>query len=145
MNGVALGIHDVPDGSAQSALNDMEEEITQLATIAEKCGCSAGDITLAKVVSSTSDGAATQSRLNKLLEEKINTGSSDELRKQIENRCAMHLGVNLRLAEISGIRKFLHESHDSPVDIDKIVHQVVKLVGHACWNPRVCTWCAKIP
>ena len=106
MNGVALGIHDVPNGSAQSALDDLEEEIDQLVIIAEKFGCSPDDITLAKVVSSTSDGAATQSRLNKLLEEKINAGGSNELRKIIQKRCAMHLEDNLRLAEISGIEHF---------------------------------------
>ena len=49
MNVVALGIHDVPNGSAKSALDDLEEEIDQLVIIAEKFGCSPDDITLAKV------------------------------------------------------------------------------------------------
>ena len=49
MNSVALRIHDVPNGSAQSALDDLEEEIDQLVIIAEKFGCSPDDITLAKV------------------------------------------------------------------------------------------------
>ena len=94
----------------------MEEEIDQLVIIAENLAAHLmTSCTLAKIVSSTSDGTATQSWLNKLLDEKINAGGSDELRKIIQNRCAMHLGVNLRLAEISGIRTLLHPS---PVDID---------------------------
>ena len=45
------------------------------------------------IVSSTSDSASTQTKFTHLLE--------DEIGKPIfENKCSMHLGVNLRVAQV---------------------------------------------
>ena len=143
INGIVLGISDVADGSSQTALR---EELQKLD------GVEADDIK--RIVSSTSDGAATQSMLNRLLE--VNT--MKEQRSIVENKCAMHLGVNLRQAQVkamsamSSIVKDDHvaiqkcnnsvsaeESLDDELhrkmgrqynDIDVFVHEICKAFGH---------------
>ena len=67
MNDMVLGVHDVASGSADAALQAMKSEMEVIRTIAEELGNSTSGLTLGKVTSSTSDGAATQGKLNKLL------------------------------------------------------------------------------
>ena len=92
------------------------------------------NITLAKVVSSTSDGAATQGRFNKLLQEQK---SDEEATAIVENKCGMHMGVNLRVAQIDGITSYNKESVESELTgskvkrskMDSFVQSTAKLIG----------------
>ena len=55
------------DGTAKTALTNVEKELQKVATITADIGMSPEEVTLFKVISSTSDGAATQAKFNKLL------------------------------------------------------------------------------
>ena len=89
MNGMVLGVHDVANGSADAALQAMRSEMEVIRTIAEELGSSTSGLTFDKVTSSTSDGAATQGKLNKLLQKEKESGDI------VENLCSTHLGTNL--------------------------------------------------
>ena len=90
INGIVLGVHDVSDGSSETPLDTLKAEL-------QKMGKSGSDIT--HIVLSTSDGASAQCKFNRLLEK--------ESRKPqgtiVENKCAMHLGVNLRHAQVKAM------------------------------------------
>ena len=106
---MVLGVHDVYDGSADAAFSDLENEMDQLHTTASALGFDSQDITLKNVVSSTSDGAATQGKFNKLLkQQKTDEGAANI----VENKCGMHMGVNLRVAQIDGITSYNKDSVD---------------------------------
>ena len=88
------------------------------------------NITLKNVVASTSDGASTQTKLSKLQQ-------SHSLPNLVENKCAMHLGVNLHVAQVAGSQNCSNETSESDRegkrkrrDIDSCVHAVAKLVGY---------------
>ena len=68
MNSMVLGVHDVANGSADAALQAMRSEMEIIRIIAEELGSSTSGFTFEKVTSTTSDGAATQDKLNKLLQ-----------------------------------------------------------------------------
>ena len=146
INGLVLGVCDVSDGSAQTTLDALKAELDKL-----KVGK-----TVQRIVSSTSDGASTQTKFNKLLQKEI--GEDIDL---IENKCSMHLGVNLRHACVKAVNTVVpttssdevsdnsegesdltdsfdtnEESSVEPkkghqyADIDCFVHEICKLFGH---------------
>ncbi len=88
------------------------------------------------LVSSTSDSASTQKKLNKLIEEhrardeKIFGAATLETTKIIENFCSMHLGVNLRKAFLGGMISYPSTSAEREYHpVDTLVHEFVKLFG----------------
>ena len=94
INGIVFGIQDVPDGSSQVALDALKAELAKTSKVAaEFLPDDRQDLTIDHIVSSTSDAASTQTKFTHLLEK--------ETGKQIvENKCSMHLGVNLHLAQV---------------------------------------------
>ena len=100
MNGMVLGVHDVANWSADAALQAIRSEMEIIQTIAEELGSSTSALTFEKVTSSTSDGAVTQGKLNKLLQKEKQSGDI------VENLCSMHLGTNLRVAQVAGIQAY---------------------------------------
>ena len=131
VNGMVFGVHTVPDGSANSALNAITEEFTKVKQVGAELQVPTANITLKNVVASTSDWASTQTKLNKLLQQ------SHSLPNLVENKCAMHLGGNLRVAKVAGSQNCSSETPESDLegkrkhsDIDSCVHAVAKLVGH---------------
>ena len=64
VNRMVLGVHTVPDGSANSALNAITEEFTKVKQVGAELHVRTVNITLKNVVASTSDGASTQTKLN---------------------------------------------------------------------------------
>ena len=56
---------------------------------------------MAQIVSSTSDAAATQRKFTQLLEDQIG-------KEIVENKCSMHLGVNLRKAQVKAVSQLAH-------------------------------------
>ena len=99
-------IHDIPDGTAVAAIEALEMELEAVRIIAKELECSSTGLHLENVSSTTSDGAASQSKMNRLLQQGKSSGNI------VENKCAMHLGVNLRVAQVSGIQvgKLMNES-----------------------------------
>ena len=83
INGIVLGVCDVADCSSQTALDALRRELQKLDSVEPDA--------LSRIVSSTLDGALTQSKFNRLLR-------SSTQGSIVENKCAMHLGVNLQHA-----------------------------------------------
>ena len=90
------------------------------------------------VVSSTSDSASTQKRLNKLIEEQRKRDEEKfgpatiETIDLIETFCSMHLGVNLRKAFLSGTMECddeVEEHEQKYHRVDTLVHEFCKLFG----------------
>lgn len=113
INGLVLGVCDVSDGSAQTTLDALKAELSKLRlNETEESDAHA----IQRIVSSTSDGASTQSKFNDLLQDEI--GESTEL---VENKCSMHLGVNLRHACVKAVNSAVvvdDSSDESSVNSD---------------------------
>jgi len=100
INGIVFSIHDVPDGTAQTMLTALKTELAKTNHVAAKAYSECDrNFTIDNIVSSSSDSASTQTKLVRLLEEE--TGN-----KVIDNKCAMHLGINLRVAQVKAAAKF---------------------------------------
>ena len=96
INGLVLGVCDVSDGSAQTTLEALKAELCKLNMDVEPED--SGTRAIQRIVSSTSDGASTQTKFNRLLQNEI--GDNTDL---VENKCSMHLGVNLRHACVKAV------------------------------------------
>ena len=100
INGVVFGVHDVPDGASQTTLYALKSELAKTSSVAaEAFPGSNQDFKMNHIVSSTSDSASTQTKLAHLLEKETEC-------KIVDNKCAMHLGVNLRAAQVKAVAKF---------------------------------------
>ena len=157
-------MHGVSDGSAQATLDAIKAELCKVKEVGsadkisqDKCG-----IAITKVVSFTSDGVSTQAKFNHLLKQEMGTENEGTL---VENKCAMHLGVNLRHAQVKAVadievntseldnmgelssdldsedleseREVTRNSEQNFSDIDLFVHEVSKLFGHL-GTPEYC-------
>ena len=129
VNNLDLGVNELQDSSALSAVNEKLREAATLLGLPN-----ANSIKWTLVVSSTSDSAATQERVNKLIEEQREADeerfrpATIEAMDLVETFCAMHLGVNLR-------RSFSNCIEDEEEDstryhkVDTLVHEFCKLFG----------------
>lgn len=140
INDMVISVNELPDGTAETTVKDISQGLHDLRKIANDLGISNADsINWTLFVSTSSDSAASQKKVNRLIEEhRISDeslyGSADVAAVDIiESFCSMHLAVNLRKAFLSGIVD--HSSADSthgtdgyhPVDC--FVHQFCKLFG----------------
>ena len=98
----------------------------------------ANSINWTLLVSSTSDSAATQKKLNKLIDkcreddEKTFGPATVNMIDLIETFCSMHLAVNLRKAFLSGVVCTLPVSSSSNREyhpVDTLVYEFCKLFG----------------
>ena len=112
VNGIVLGVQEVSDGTAETMLNELDKQLSKLRETATELNIpNANAINWTLIVSSTSDGASTQTKFNKLLSELRKRDedqfgpANSEIDELIANKCGMHLGVNLRKAQISGIHE----------------------------------------
>ena len=110
INGIVLGVHDIPDGSSQVCLDALKAELAKTSKIAAELSCSEKDFNIDHIVSSTSDSASTQTKFTHLLE--------DEIGKPIvENKCSMHLGVNLRVAQVKAAARIgIHDASNAELE-----------------------------
>lgn len=100
INGIVFGVHDVPDGASQTTLDALKAELAKTSSVAAKAFPGSNqELKIDHIISSTSDSASTQTKLTHLLEKE--TGC-----KIIDNKCAMHLGVNMRAAQVKAVAKF---------------------------------------
>ena len=108
-----MGVNELQDGSAASAIDDISREFEKLRSAASMLGLpNPNSINWTLVVSSQSDSAACQKLMNRLIED---CRQRDEERfgpvtietiDVIETFCSMHLGINLKKAFFVGINSF---------------------------------------
>ena len=141
MSGTVISLNEIPDGCAQTIVDDIDSELSKLRNMAKLLKLPNADvINWTLVTSSTSDSAATQKKLNDLIVEKkardeavYGPARSVEGKDLVRNFCAMHLAVNLRTAFLEGMKKCYNPdtigiTRDRyPVNI--LVHQFCKLFG----------------
>lgn len=97
INGLVCGVQNVHDGSAQVALDVLKSELAEISETASKIIPQENlKLYMSRIVSSTSDAASTQRKFTHLLENDIG-------KEVIENKCSMHLGVNLRKAQVIAV------------------------------------------
>ena len=115
VNGMVLGVHDLPDGSATAILEAIQIEMEATKKIGDELDYRTIGLILAKVQSSTSDGAAPQSKLK----------DEGEI---IDNKRAMHLGANIRMAQVAGIQQYNDDGKQDRYEGDSFVHAAAKLI-----------------
>ena len=70
INSMVISVNELPDGTAESAINDVSQELEKLRRIAHAIGMPNPDsINWTLIVASSSDSASSQKRFNKLIEE----------------------------------------------------------------------------
>ena len=141
INGKVFSLNEVPDGSAESIIDDIDRELEKLRRTAHKLGLkNANHINWTLIKSSTSDDAAAQKKFNRLIikrqqedAEKFG-GTSKSSLELVENFCAMHLGINLRKAFLEGLS--LISFDDCNVDplkegdqLETFIYEFAKLFG----------------
>lgn len=102
---MVLSVNELDDGTAVSVVEDISRELEKLRKAAQMLGLpNPNSINWTLVVSSSSDSAATQKRVNKLIEdcrqsdeEKFGPATLETI-GLVETFCSMHLGINLRKA-----------------------------------------------
>ena len=88
------------DGRSGFLYNALNAELTKISNV----DSTVSDFNIERIVSSTSDAASTQTKFTHLIEEKIG-------KEVVENKCSMHLGANLRAAQVKAA---------SSVDFDSV-------------------------
>ena len=97
INGMVLSVNEVPDGSADSMIDDVSRELQKLRDMAHALRMPNADkINWTLIVSLSSDSASTQKRFNKLLEEQRKKDERfgamyPDAIELVENFCSMHL------------------------------------------------------
>lgn len=137
ISNMVMSVNEVPDGSADTLIADLSQELEKLRETAHTLGLPNADkINFTLIQSSSSDSASTQKRFNKLLEEK----REEDLEKfgpggaecidLVQNFCCMHLGVNLRKAFCDAFKADSNDTNrqDNP-RADVLVHEFCKLLG----------------
>ena len=118
INGIVLSVNEVPDGTAETIINDIDLELEKLRNAAKELGIpNHMSINWSIFASATSDSAATQTKFNKLIEtrkeeDQKKFGQSTGGMELITNFCAMHLGANLRKSFIAGSHKLSESDKD---------------------------------
>ena len=157
ISGTVLGVQEVSDGTSETMIKELDKQLTELRNIAKELEIpNANSINWTLIVSSTSDGASTQTKLNRLLQE-LRARDHEQfgpenasLKVIVSNKCGMHLGVNIRKAQNAGITEYEKEQNiddeqhlenmedteqSTPnqkrehVAIDTFVHSFCKLLG----------------
>ena len=129
-NGVVISVSKIPDGKADTIIEDIDKQFKKLRRIADQLRIlNSSALNWSMICSSTSDSASTQKRLNDLLEQrkeedcKVFPNANQESLEIVRNFCAMHLGVNLQKAFVAGQASEYQES------IDTFVYEFCKLFG----------------
>ncbi len=139
-NGVVLSVNEIPDGKADSVIEDIGTQLEKLRNIGKQLGLSNHKMFNWSVIhSSSSDSASTQKRVNTLLQqrkdedaENFPVAESESLGILVRNFCAMHLGINLRKAfiqRLSSIRLEIHNGDSESTAVDTFVYEFCKLFG----------------
>ena len=144
INGIAINdkvisINEIHDGTAETVINDVSKQLQKLREMAFPLNLpNANSINWTLISSSSSDSAAAQKKLNKLIQQ---CQSNDQKQfgyarpegiSLIESFCAMHLGCNLRKAFLDGMKN--GQSNDGSTReyyaVDTFVYEFCKLFGN---------------
>ena len=131
-NGVVLSISEVPDGTADSIIGDIDRQLQKLRCFAEELGIPNNKmLNWSMICASTSDSASTQKRLNDLIQQRKDDDmkafpvAGNESIDIVRSFCSMHLGINLRKAA------FVTAQIEWQEAIDSFVYECCKLFsGH---------------
>ena len=134
INDLVISVNEVPDGTADLAIQDISQELEKLRSIATRLNIpNANSINWTLLVSTNSDSAAAQKRLNRLIEERrladeqeFGSASSSAM-EVIECFCSMHLAINLRKAFLNAL--FTSDESGSYHPVDVLVHEFCKIFG----------------
>ena len=113
-----MGVQEVSDGTSETMIKGLDKQVTQLRNIAKELEIpNANSINWSLIVSSTSDGASTQTKLKRLLQE-LRARDQEQfgpenasLKVIVTNKCGMHLGVNIRKALNAVINEYEKEQN----------------------------------
>ena len=139
-NSAVMGVNELPDGKVVSTIEDISREFEKLRKTAQMLDLpNPNSISWTLVVSSTSDSASTQKRVNKLIEEQRKLDEEKfwpatiETIDQIEIFSSMYLGINLRKAFLNGTMECDNLKVEEPEQkyhrVDTLVHEFCKLFG----------------
>ena len=141
INGKVFSLNEVPDGSAESIVDDIDHKFEKLRRIAHKLGLNnANCINWTSIKSSTSDSASSQKKFNHLITkcqqedaEKFGDANKTSL-ELIKNFCAMHLGVNLRKAFLEGLSLIPLDNYNTDSlkegdQLETFMYEFAKLFG----------------
>ena len=128
-NGVVLSISEIPDGKADSIIEDIDSHLKKLRCFAQQLHIPNNKMLNWSMISaSTSDSASTQKRLNNLIQQRKEEDTKtlpvadNESLDIVRNFCAMHLGANLRKAFVTAQAGWQEA-------IDTFVYEFCKLCG----------------
>ena len=128
-NGVVLSISEIPDGKADSIIEDIDSQLKKLRCFAQQLHIPNNKMLNWSMISaSTSDSASTQKRLNNLIQQRKEEDTKtlpvadNESLDIVRNFCAMHLGANLRKAFVTAQAGWQEA-------IDTFVYEFCKLFG----------------
>lgn len=149
-NSIVLGVNELQDGTAASAVHDISMEFEKLRAAAGMLGLpNPNSINWTLVVSSQSDSAASQKLINKLIEdcrkddEERFGAATIETIDVIETFCSMHLAVNLRKAFLNSLGT-IDDSEKRYFRVDTLVHEFCKLFGKS-GVPEYCSGVLSFP
>ena len=136
INDIVISLNELPDGTADTAIADISHELEKLRTIAHELQIpNANSINWTMFVATNSDSAASQKKMNRLIEDyqatdqaKYGTANAATF-DIIESFCSMHLAVNLRKAFLSGVSLDSSSNADRYHPADLFVHEFCKLFG----------------
>ena len=122
----------MPDGTADSAIQDISQELEKLHSIATRLNIpNANSINWTLLVSTNSRLSCSTKKLNRLIEERrladekeFGSASSSAM-EVIECFCSMHLAVNLRKAFLNALFTSDVSGRYHPVDV--LVHEFCKI------------------
>uniref|UniRef100_A0A1X7T216 Uncharacterized protein n=1 Tax=Amphimedon queenslandica TaxID=400682 RepID=A0A1X7T216_AMPQE len=136
INDIVISLNELPDGTADTAIADISHELEKLRTIAHELKIpNANSINWTMFVATNSDSAASQKKMNRLIEDYQATDQAKyETAKAatfdiIESFCSMHLAVNLRKAFLTGVSLDSASNADRYHPADLFVHEFCKLFG----------------
>ena len=136
INGMVLSCNVLPDGAAETAIEDVSKELIKLRNMATALKLTHADsINWTLFSSITSDSASTQKRCAKLirdyqdLDQKRFGQADPEALDIVENFCAMHLGCNLRKAFLCDNNVVSSSGNREYHSVDTFIHEFCKLFG----------------
>ena len=136
INDIVISLNELPDGTADTAIADICQELEKLRTIAHELKIpNANCINWTMFVATNSDSAASQKKINHFIED---YQATDEIKYGTANAAAfdliesfrsMHLAINLRKAFLSGVFLDSTSNADRYHPADLFVHEFCKLFG----------------
>ena len=112
INGLTLGVADVSDGTAQAAIDSLDWQFKIIREVGKDLGIEGADTIGWRLIHSImSDQASTQKAFNRLVKDRADLETqerglletNERGRSILETFCGMHLGVNLRTAEVHNL------------------------------------------